>query len=312
MFRTLSCYPVSQGEIKSDSGCWMTGPCPSATLDRTVQRCSVLDNLYFNPRGPGAVLQCDKPFQLTTGSWQHQGCWSKCPDPGYPHMLLSIPSRDLFSVTVMWIALRPLLELQPTSPGVLTDASVFFSASERRLWRQFPYLCLFCFGNLCSRVSRGVCPLSSFPAVSLLPSLCHSQLLVGLSDFLLSWSIHHLSSVVHTPFSSTSLSLVSLVSLSGFSPLVSELLSLIPSLHLPPFIVLLSVILAKSTFIGEEYPHGNAADGDFWLAWLLFFFPPTAKSQSVFEIKSGCDSISCSGEGTREKQDWSITAGARM
>lgn len=38
--------------------------------------------------------------------------------------------------------------------------------------------------------------------------------------------------------------------------------------YLPPSIVLLSVILAKSTFIGEEYPHGNAADGDFWLAWL--------------------------------------------
>lgn len=147
-----------------------------------------------------------------------------------------------------------------------------------------------------------------FPLSSCLypPSLCHPQLLVSLSVFLLvpSWSICHFSSVVHAPSSPTSsLPLVSLLFLSFiFSPLVSELLSLIPPLHFPPFIVLLSVILAKSTFIGEEYPHGNTADGDFWLTW-LFFFPPTAKSQSVFEIKSGCDSISCSGEGTREKQD---------
>lgn len=109
-----------------------------------------------------------------------------------------------------------------------------------------------------------------FPPFQLSVSLHHFVTLSCwlVSDFLLLLPISvHPSFSLSSPCSflspTSSVSCFSLVSLFCFSPLVSELLSLIPPLHLPPFIVLLSVILAKSTFIGEEYPHGNAADGDF-------------------------------------------------
>lgn len=177
----------------------------------------------------------------------------------------------------MWVVVRFLLVLQPTSLRILTDASVFSPSPETRLWGQFSYICLFCFGILCSRVSRGVSPLSSFPVVCLPPSLCHPQLLVSLSVFLLvpSWSICHFSSVVRAPSSPTSsLPLVSPLFLSFvFSPLVSELLSLIPP---PPPPTLYSAVICD---FGKEHIYwGGISPWQRSRWWLLinlafFFFP---------------------------------------
>lgn len=220
--------------------------------------CCSTTTLSSSPQGPDGIRAAETP-----GTWP----WS-CP--------CVISSRDLFLVTAVWIVVRSLLVLQPTSLRILTDASVFSPSPETRLWGQFSYLCLLCFGILCGRVSRGVSPPSSFPVVCILHHFVTlSCLLVSIFLLVLSWSICHFSSVVHAPSSpASSLPLVPLLFLSFifFPPSVGT--SFFDSPPPPP--TLYSAVICD---FGKEHIYwGGISPWQHSRWWLLinlaFFFSP--------------------------------------